>query len=46
MLGPMATERLRQFTEDYENLMHVEDDNDRILIKNQLFEVYGKIIRK
>lgn len=46
MLSEMATERLKQFTDDYEMLMHLEDDDQRILIKNHLFEVYGKIIRK
>ena len=46
VLSEMATERLKQFTDEYENLMKIENEDDRIIIKDQLFLVYGKIIRK
>ena len=45
-LDAMATERLKQFTDEYENLMKIENEDDRIIIKDQLFLVYGKLIRK
>ena len=45
-LDEMATERLKQFTEDYDALVQVKDETSRIMMKNHLFMVYDKVLRK
>lgn len=42
----MKTERLRQFPEEYEILQHIEDSDQRIIMKQYFFLQYESILRK
>lgn len=42
----MATERLRQFPEDYEAINSIECPDQRILLKQVLFMKYEKLLKK
>lgn len=42
---PFETDRLRQYTDEYEMIMHVEDEEQRILLKQWLFMIHEKELK-
>jgi hypothetical protein len=42
---PFETDRLRQYADEYEMIMHVEDEEQRILLKQWLFMIHEKELK-
>ena len=42
----MNTDRLRQFPDEYEMLMNVDDPDNRIILKQVIFMKYEKMLKK